>query len=72
MHKKEQDEEYWKAIKNKENADSKRCQLENRIKALETSVRTLEVVTGKLALANGIKVERYTGGLIVISQIEKI
>ena len=46
--------------------------LKSRIKNLETLVRTLEVVTGKLALANGIKVERYTNGLIVISQIEKI
>lgn len=43
--------------------------LEVKVENLETSVRILEVVVGKLAMANGIKVERFVDGLVVISQV---
>ena len=44
-------------------------QLEEKVKALDSTIRTLTVLCDKLAKMNGIKVERYADGLIVISQI---
>ena len=43
--------------------------LEYRIKQLETSVRILEIIADRYARQNGIKVERFQDGLVVISQI---
>lgn len=43
--------------------------LERRVKRLEASVRILETLAQQYCKANGIKVERYQDGLVVISQI---
>jgi len=48
---------------------SKMTILENKINYLERKIRILEVLVGKFATANGIKVESYQDGLVVISQI---
>lgn len=43
--------------------------LENRVKRLEATVKILDVLAFKLAMANGIKVERYPDDIVIISQI---
>jgi len=43
--------------------------LKNRINYLERKIRILEVLVNKFAVANGIKVETFQNGLVVISQI---
>jgi len=43
--------------------------LEIKIKRLEIRIEILEVLLGKLAMANGIRVEKFQNGLVVISDI---
>jgi len=41
--------------------------LEDRVKRLEKQVRILETVVGRIAKANGIEVEIFQDGLVIIS-----
>lgn len=43
--------------------------LEKQINYLAIKIKILEILVGKLAAANGIKVEKFQDGLVVISQI---
>ena len=60
--------EYQEAVK--ENIITNKFKsLEYRMKKLEVSIRILEVLAQKFANENGIRVERFQDGLVIISQL---
>jgi hypothetical protein len=43
--------------------------LKARVLRLEKAVSILEIVAGKIAMANGLKVEKFQNGIVIISQM---
>jgi len=41
--------------------------LTDRIERLEKSYSVLEIIVNKLAMINGVKIEKYQNGLVIIS-----
>lgn len=46
--------------------------LERKVNYLAKEIEILNILIGKLAFANGLKIERYQNGLMTISEIGKI
>jgi hypothetical protein len=43
--------------------------LKARVMRLEKAVSILEIVAGKIAMANGLRIEKFQNGVVIISQI---
>ena len=43
--------------------------LERKVNHLAREIEILNTLTGKLAFANGLKIERYQNGLVIFTQI---
>ena len=62
-------EEKEEDLKMKAMKEMKEWNLENRVTSLEKAVNILTVLCNEYAKRNGIKVERFQNGLVVISQM---